>query len=283
VGVIDEPSVRTTAKKIVFRGVSKRFVPKRGGAPILAVDAVSLEIADKAFVCLVGPSGCGKSTLLNLLAGFETPDTGQVLLDGAPIPGPGPDRGMVFQENALFPWLTVLGNVCYGPQRRGLPASEYLPAARAILQQVGLRRFFESAPNELSGGMRQRVAIARALVNKPSVLLLDEPFGALDAQTRATMQELLRDVWEREHRTVLFVTHDVDEAIFMADRVVVMSRRPGRVIADIEVGLPRPREYSVLTTLEFTAIKRSVLQMVRQEALAIAAEEMNDRPPGAKG
>ena len=282
-GVINEPSVRTTAKKIVFRGVSKRFVPKRGGTPILAVDAVSLEIADKAFVCLVGPSGCGKSTLLNLLAGFETPDTGQVLLDGAPIPGPGPDRGMVFQENALFPWLTVLGNVCYGPQRRGLPASEYLPAARAILQQVGLRRFFESYPNELSGGMRQRVAIARALVNKPSVLLLDEPFGALDAQTRATMQELLRDVWEREHRTVLFVTHDVDEAIFMADRVVVMSRRPGRVIADIEVGLPRPREYSVLTTLEFTAIKRSVLQMVRQEALAIAAEEMNDRPPGAKG
>jgi NitT/TauT family transport system ATP-binding protein len=278
VGVIGEPNVRATAK-IVFKDVSKRFVPKRGGTAVLAVDEVSLEVRDKAFVCLVGPSGCGKSTLLNLLAGFEMPDTGQVLLDGAPIAGPGPDRGMVFQENALFPWLTVLGNVCYGPQRRGLSPNEYLPAAKAILQQVGLGRFLENYPNELSGGMRQRVAIARALVNKPSVLLLDEPFGALDAQTRVTMQELLRDVWEREHRTVLFVTHDVDEAIFMADRVVVMSRRPGRILADIEIGLPRPREYEVLTAPEFTAIKRSVLHLVRQEALAIAADETYDQPP----
>jgi ABC-type nitrate/sulfonate/bicarbonate transport system ATPase subunit len=279
VGVVNEPTISTKAK-IVFRDVSKRFAPKRGGAPVLAVDDVSLEVRDKAFVCLVGPSGCGKSTLLNLLAGFEMPDTGQVLLDGVPITGPGPDRGMVFQENALFPWLTVLGNVCYGPQRRGLAPGEYLPAAKAILQQVGLGRFLEGYPNELSGGMRQRVAIARALVNKPSVLLLDEPFGALDAQTRATMQELLRDVWEREHRTVLFVTHDVDEAIFMADRVVVMSRRPGRILADIEVGLPRPRAYEVLTTPEFTAIKRSVLHLVRQEALAIAADETEDAPGG---
>jgi len=279
VGVIGEPNVRATAK-IVFKDVSKRFVPKRGGTAVLAVDDVSLEVRDKAFVCLVGPSGCGKSTLLNLLAGFEIPDTGQVLLDGAPIAGPGPDRGMVFQENALFPWLTVLGNVCYGPQRRGQSPGEYLPAAKAILQQVGLGRFLENYPNELSGGMRQRVAIARALVNKPSVLLLDEPFGALDAQTRVTMQELLRDVWEREHRTVLFVTHDVDEAIFMADRVVVMSRRPGRILADIEIGLPRPREYEVLTAPEFTAIKRSVLHLVRQEALAIAADETDDQLPG---
>jgi NitT/TauT family transport system ATP-binding protein len=279
VGVIGEPNVRATAK-IVFKDVSKRFVPKRGGTAVLAVDDVSLEVRDKAFVCLVGPSGCGKSTLLNLLAGFEIPDTGQVLLDGAPIAGPGPDRGMVFQENALFPWLTVLGNVCYGPQRRGQSPNEYLPAAKAILQQVGLGRFLENYPNELSGGMRQRVAIARALVNKPSVLLLDEPFGALDAQTRVTMQELLRDVWEREHRTVLFVTHDVDEAIFMADRVVVMSRRPGRILADIEIGLPRPREYEVLTAPEFTAIKRSVLHLVRQEALAIAADETDDQLPG---
>ena len=276
-GVLNEPTaaVRT---KIVFRDVSKRFVPKRGGAPVLAVDDVTLEIRDKAFVCLVGPSGCGKSTLLNLLAGFELPDTGEVLLDGAPISAPGPDRGMVFQENALFPWLTVLGNVCYGPQRRGLSPDEYLPAAKAILQQVGLSRFLESYPNELSGGMRQRVAIARALVNKPSVLLLDEPFGALDAQTRATMQELLLEVWEKEHRTVLFVTHDVDEAIFMADRVVVMSRRPGRILVDIEVGLVRPREYEVLTTPEFMSIKRSVLHLVRQEALASASSEIDNSP-----
>ena len=274
-GVVNEPTI-TAKTKIVFRDVSKRFVPKRGGAPVLALDAVTLEIRDKAFVCLVGPSGCGKSTLLNLLAGFELPDTGQVLLDGMPIEVPGPDRGMVFQENALFPWLTVLGNVCYGPQRRGLSADEYIPMAKAILQQVGLSRFLESYPNELSGGMRQRVAIARALVNKPAVLLLDEPFGALDAQTRAVMQELLLDVWEKEHRTVLFVTHDVDEAIFMADRVVVMSRRPGRILTDIEVGLTRPRENEVLTTPEFMEIKRSVLHLVRQEALAIASSETNE-------
>ena len=168
-GVITEPTVSGTTK-IVFREVSKTFVPKRGGEPVFAVDNVTLEIQDKAFVCLVGPSGCGKSTLLNLLAGFELPDTGQVLLQGAPIRAPGPDRGMVFQENALFPWLTVMANVCYGPQRLGTPKSEYLAAADEILRQVGLRRFVESYPNELSGGMRQRVAIARALINKPEVL-----------------------------------------------------------------------------------------------------------------
>jgi NitT/TauT family transport system ATP-binding protein len=272
VGVVTEQRIAGSTK-IAFRGVSKGFDHKRGGSPVLAVDDVSLEIADKAFVCLVGPSGCGKSTLLNLLAGFEFPDAGQVLLGGVAVTAPGPDRGMVFQENALFPWLTVIGNVCYGPQRRGLRAAEYLPAARAILQQVGLSRFVDSYPDELSGGMRQRVAIARALVNKPSVLLLDEPFGALDAQTRSLMQEMLLRVWEKEHRTVLFVTHDVEEAIFMADRVVVMSRRPGRILEDISVGLPRPREYEVTTTPEFSAIKRSVLHLVRQEALAIASSE----------
>jgi len=259
--------------KIVFRKVSKTFVPKRGGEAVLALDDVTLQIQDKAFVCLVGPSGCGKSTLLNLLAGFELPDTGEVLLQEVPIRTPGPDRGMVFQENALFPWLTVMGNVCYGPQRRGIPRNEYVPAAEAILRQVGLRRFTDSYPNELSGGMRQRVAIARALVNKPQVLLLDEPFGALDAQTRALMQEMLLDVWEREHRTVVFVTHDVEEAVFMADRVVVMSRRPGRVLADIAVTLPRPRDYEVLTTSEFASIKREVLHLVREEALARARSD----------
>lgn len=271
-GIVAEPTASGTTK-IVFRGVSKTFQPKRSGKPVLAVDNVSLEIGDKAFVCLVGPSGCGKSTLLNLLAGFERADAGEVLLDGRAIQGPGPDRGMVFQENALFPWLTVLGNVCYGPQRLGVPKSKYLPAVNAILRQVGLSRFCDNYPDELSGGMRQRVAIARALVNEPKVLLLDEPFGALDAQTRALMQELLLDVWEREHRTVLFVTHDVDEAVFMADRVVVMSRRPGRVLADIAVPLARPRGYEVLTTPEFASIKRSVLELVRQEAIALVRSE----------
>ncbi len=264
---------RASVAKIVFRGVEKIFIPVRGGSPVSAVANVSLDIADKAFVCLVGPSGCGKSTLLNIVAGFEQPTDGEVLLDGAPIRTPGPDRGMVFQENALFPWLTVIGNVCYGPKQRGLPRDAYLPAARTILEQVGLKRFLDNYPNELSGGMRQRVAIARALVNEPQVRLLDEPFGALDAQTRSLMQEMLLAVWEREHRTVLFVTHDVDEAVFMADRVVVMSRRPGRVLADIAVGIPRPRTYDVLTSPEFMAIKREVLTLVRQEALAVAEME----------
>jgi ABC-type nitrate/sulfonate/bicarbonate transport system ATPase subunit len=260
------------ASKIRFRRVAKRFVSSRDGKPVEALAEVSLDIADKAFVCLVGPSGCGKSTLLNLVAGFERPSQGEVLLDGAPIRGPGPDRGMVFQENALFPWLTVLGNVCYGPQRRKLPKEQYVPLAHEILDQVGLRRFAQNYPNELSGGMRQRVAIARALINQPSVLLLDEPFGALDSQTRALMQELLLDVWERHHRTVLFVTHDVDEAVFMADRVIVMSRRPGRVLVDRAVDLPRPRSYDMLTSPGFMALKREVLALVRAEALAVINE-----------
>ena len=260
------------ASKICLRRVAKRFVSSRGGSRVEALAEVSLDIADKAFVCLVGPSGCGKSTLLNLVAGFERPSQGEVLLDGALIQGPGPDRGMVFQENALFPWLTVLGNVCYGPQRRKLAKPDYLPLAHEILEQVGLRRFTQNYPNELSGGMRQRVAIARVLINRPSVLLLDEPFGALDSQTRSLMQELLLDVWEREHRTVLFVTHDVDEAVFMADRVIVMSRRPGRILVDLAVDLPRPRRYDMLTSPAFAALKREVLSLVRTEALAVINE-----------
>jgi ABC-type nitrate/sulfonate/bicarbonate transport system ATPase subunit len=260
------------ASKITFRRVSKRFVPTRGGVRVAALADLSLDIADKAFVCLVGPSGCGKSTLLNLVAGFERPSQGDVLLDGVTVAAPGPDRGMVFQENALFPWLTVLGNVCYGPQRRKVARQDYLPLAHEILEQVGLRRFAQSYPNELSGGMRQRVAIARALINHPSVLLLDEPFGALDSQTRALMQELLLDVWEREHRTVLFVTHDVDEAVFMADRVIVMSRRPGRILVDLTVDLPRPRRYDMLMSPAFMELKREVLALVRAEALAVINE-----------
>jgi ABC-type nitrate/sulfonate/bicarbonate transport system ATPase subunit len=256
--------------KIRLQSVSMQFTAKRSGLPILAVDDVSLDIVDKSFVCLVGPSGCGKSTLLNIVAGFEQPTAGSVLLDDAAVPGPGPDRGMVFQENALFPWLTVIGNVCFGPQRRGLSPDIYLPAAREILEQVGLGRFADHFPDELSGGMRQRAAIARALINDPSVLLLDEPFGALDAQTRSLMQELLLSVWERHHRTVLFVTHDVDEAVFMADRIIVISRRPGRILKDLAITLPRPRTYDVLLTSDFMAIKRDVLRLVREEAMAVA-------------
>jgi len=188
------------------------------------------------------------------------------------VQSPAPDRGVVFQEAALFPWLTVLGNVCYGPQRRGIARAVYIPAAMAMLEQVGLARFAHSYPNELSGGMRQRTAIARALVNDPEVLLLDEPFAALDAQTRSMMQELLLSIWERHQRTVLFVTHDVEEAVFMADRVIVMSRPPGRILADVTIELPRPRSFEVVTDPAFIAYKRRVLALVRQEARAVAGE-----------
>lgn len=258
--------------KIVFDRVAKQFQLARGGPPLTALDGLSLAIEDRSFVCLVGPSGCGKSTLLNLVAGFETPSRGSVTLEGQAISAPGPDRGMVFQEAALFPWLTVMGNVCYGPQRRGIQRSIYRPAAEALLEEVGLHRFFDSYPRELSGGMRQRVAIARALVNEPKVLLLDEPFGALDAQTRSLMQELLLKIWDQRQRTVLFVTHDVDEAVFMADRVIVMSRPPGRILADVNVDLPRPRTFEILTGSKFATIKRDVLALVRQEARAVAGE-----------
>jgi ABC-type nitrate/sulfonate/bicarbonate transport system ATPase subunit len=256
--------------RIVFDQVAKQFRSARGGTLITALDGLSLAVEDRSFVCLVGPSGCGKSTLLNLLAGFETATRGSVTVDGTDVTEPGPDRGVVFQEAALFPWLTVMGNVCYGPQRLGAKAADYLSRARAMLEQVGLERFADSFPRELSGGMRQRVAIARALVNEPRILLLDEPFGALDAQTRSLMQEMLLNIWEQHQRTVLFVTHDVDEAVFMADRIIVMSRPPGRILADVTVTLPRPRSFEMLTTSEFSAHKRDVLALVRQEARAVA-------------
>jgi NitT/TauT family transport system ATP-binding protein len=270
-----------THPKIQFRNVTKQFRPRRDGVVVDAVTNLSLDIQDQEFVCIVGPSGCGKSTLLNLAAGFEQPTSGDVLLDGVPISTPSPDRGVVFQDGALFPWLSVLGNVCFGPQRRGIPKRQYLPEAYAILDQVGLRAFANSLPSELSGGMRQRVAIARALVNEPKVLLMDEPFGALDPQTRLLMQERLLSVWERDHRTVLFVTHDVDESLFLADRVIVMSRRPGRVLADLLVDLPRPRSYEMLTGAKFMDLKSAIFAHVRRESIAASdeAEAQSRRAP----
>jgi NitT/TauT family transport system ATP-binding protein/sulfonate transport system ATP-binding protein len=258
--------------KISFRNITKEFVSQAGGAPMKAIDGLSLDIAEKDFVCLIGPSGCGKSTLLNLIAGFEKATSGEVLLDGAAITGPGPDRGVVFQEGALFPWLNVLDNVCYGPRRLHVPRARYLAEAHDILEQVGLSAFTKHLPAELSGGMRQRVAIARALINRPPVLLMDEPFAALDPQTRVLMQEMLLKIWEQESRTVLFITHDVEEALFLASRVVVMSSRPGRVLRDVRADLPRPRDYSVLRDPEFVRIKADLFAMVREQTIAAAAD-----------
>ncbi len=257
--------------RLSIRGVSKTFPGVRGGAPTQALLPTSLAVADNDFITMLGPSGCGKSTLLRLVAGLETPSAGEVLLDGAPIDGPGADRGVVFQSYTLFPWLDVRRNICFGLREKGLPAAEQREISDRYIAQVGLRGFESHYPKQLSGGMQQRVAIARALANDPKILLLDEPFGALDNQTRVLMQELLLGIWESARKTVLFVTHDIDEAIFMASRVVVFSARPGRIKADVPVELPHPRHYTVKTTPAFMDLKARLTEEIRAESLAAAA------------
>lgn len=252
-----------------IRGVSRTFVS--AGSKTLALQASDLEVAENDFVTILGPSGCGKSTLLRIVAGLDHPSSGEVLLDGKRITGPGADRGMVFQSYTLFPWLTVRDNVCFGLRERGLPRAQQLEIAQSFIQKVGLGGFENHYPKQLSGGMQQRTAIARALANGPRMLLMDEPFGALDHQTRELMQELLLGIWEAEKKTVLFVTHDIDEAVFTGSRVVVMSARPGRIKLDRTVALPHPRHYSVKTTPEFMALKAELTEQVRSEVLAAQA------------
>jgi NitT/TauT family transport system ATP-binding protein len=242
---------------IQVEGVSKSYTPDA-----LALDEVSLELAENSFTCLLGPSGCGKSTLLNMIAGFIEPTTGRVLVGGREVTGAGADRGVVFQEYALFPWRTAAENVEFGPMVRGLPRAERRAAARRYLALVGLAEHEGKYPSELSGGMKQRVAIARALANHPSVLLMDEPFGALDAQTREVMQEELLRIWEQDKKTVVFVTHSISESIFLADRIVVMATRPGTVKEIVDVALPHPRDRS---GAEFVALEREVKRLVREE------------------
>ena len=245
---------------ISFASVSKTF----GGKTLVrALADVDLEVGEGEFVALLGPSGCGKSTLLNLLAGFEPLSDGVLRFDGQEITRPGPDRGVVFQEASLLPWLTVWENVVFGPKVQGVARSIYEPRARQILEVVGLEAFHDALPVQLSGGMRQRVGIARVLVMEPRALLMDEPFGALDAQTRLSMQQLLLDLWQKLKTTVLFVTHDIDEAILLADRVCVMSARPGRIIRDIPITLRRPRSIDTLTTSEFVGFKAQIMAEMR--------------------
>ena len=251
---------------LTVRGVSKRF--RSGTRETLALQATDLEVAENDFITILGPSGCGKSTLLRIVAGLETPTTGEVLLDSRRIEGPGADRGMVFQSYTLFPWLSVLDNVCFGLRERGMARDQQLHLANGFLAKVGLQGFENHFPKQLSGGMQQRTAIARALANNPRMLLMDEPFGALDHQTRELMQELLLGIWEGEQKTVLFVTHDIDEAVFMAGRVVVMSARPGRIKLDRAVSLPHPRHYSVKTSPQFTELKAELTEQVRIEVKA---------------
>ncbi|MDH7597490.1 MAG: ABC transporter ATP-binding protein [Methanothrix sp.] len=242
------------------RSVSKVF--DVDGKTMEVLRDISMSVDEGEFVCFIGPSGCGKTTLLRIIAGLEFPSSGSVLLDGAPIRGPGPERGMVFQEYSLFPWRTVLDNVAFGPEIRGVPKEERYRLAREYLKMVGLERFESRYPHELSGGMKQRVAIARALVNNPKALLMDEPFGALDAQTRNVMQSELLRIWEQERKTIIFVTHSVDEAIYLGDRIIVFSARPGRVKEIIGIDLPRPRKR---TSLEVNRIRDKILQDLRTE------------------
>jgi ABC-type nitrate/sulfonate/bicarbonate transport system ATPase subunit len=251
--------------KLSLRDISVTF-RARGGGEIAAVDRLSLDVADREIVSIVGPSGCGKSTLLRLIAGLVPPTTGEIRLDGHVVALPGADRGMVFQSYTLFPWLTVQGNVEFGPRIRGRDAAYCREVAARFIQMVGLAGFEHAYPKELSGGMMQRVAIARALANDPEVLLMDEPFGALDAQTRVFMQELLLDIWQKTPKTILFVTHDIDEALFLGDRVYVMTARPGRFRDEVRLDLPRPRTLDITMSPGFVEAKRRVLHIIREEA-----------------
>jgi ABC-type nitrate/sulfonate/bicarbonate transport system ATPase subunit len=257
--------------KLVIDNVSRIFPAVRGGTPTRALEPTNLSVADNDFVTILGPSGCGKSTLLRMVAGLDTPTTGRILLDGKAITGPGADRGMVFQSYTLFPWLTVSENISFGLRERGVSQRERNDIAKQWLEKVGLTSFANHFPKQLSGGMQQRTAIARALANDPKILLLDEPFGALDNQTRALMQELLLGIWERERKTVIFVTHDIEEAVFLASRTVVMSARPGRIKADIAVDLPHPRHYTIKTSPAFSDLKARLTEEIRVEAV-LAAE-----------
>jgi NitT/TauT family transport system ATP-binding protein len=242
------------------KNLYKRFKSPQGETE--ALRNINFKIHRREFVCVIGASGCGKSTLIRTLAGLETQSAGEVLLDGKPVQGPGRDRGMVFQGYSLFPWLTVKRNVMFGPQMSGHGFDAAERDARQWLELVGLTKFADSYPHQLSGGMRQRVAIARALVNQPRILLMDEPFGALDAQTRSKMQSHLLDIWRNIDITILFITHDLDEAIYLADRILVLKPHPGEVLEFIEVPVPRPRSAAQFSSAEFLATKRRLDELI---------------------
>jgi len=255
---------------IQAKDVSLTFRPKNR-EPVTALSALSLDVSKGEFVSIVGPSGCGKSTFLNILLGLIKPDTGVMQLNGSRITGPGQDRAMVFQEFGLLPWRTVLGNVELGLELKGVEVSVRRPRARELIEMAGLAGFESHYPHELSGGMKQRVGLARALATDPEVLLMDEPFAALDAQTRDLMQAELLQVWERTKKTVIFVTHSIEEAAYLSDRVVVMSARPGRTKTIIRINLPRPREYEMRLSAKFNEIKAEIWNALKEELMGKGA------------
>jgi NitT/TauT family transport system ATP-binding protein len=249
-------------KNLSLRNLAKTYFDPFRGTQVEAVSDVSLDVDEGDFICVVGPSGCGKSTILNMIAGFLPPSGGKVLVGGREVSGPGPDRGVVFQSFALFPWKTVLENVAFGPKMRGVGRKEREKIAREFLELAGLEHAADRYPNELSGGMQQRVGVARALANDPDVLLMDEPFASVDAQTRMTLQEELTRIWQERRPTIVFITHDVSEAVFLANRVVVLSK--GRVLEDMRIDLARPRRWDDLVESEqFKTLTGRVLHLVR--------------------
>lgn len=261
------PDAAPLAPKLSVRGVSKSYVSTRGER-IQALDDIGFDVAPGEFVCLIGPSGCGKSTLLNLVAGLERPDGGEIRINERPVTQPGPDRVVLFQEHSLFPWMTVLGNVEFALQLVGVPREERAERAMTWLRKVHLTRFAHAQPHELSGGMRQRAALARALAARPEVLLGDEPFGALDAQSREILQQELQQVWSEAGNTFVFVTHNVREAVFLADRVIVMSARPGTLLSEYRITAPRPRTFEdVLLTKVVVDVHDNLAKEVERAAL----------------
>jgi NitT/TauT family transport system ATP-binding protein len=257
------------ADKLVISGLGKTFRSERGIT--VALDGVEFTVGENEFVALVGTSGCGKSTLLSIAAGLESHDEGRITIDGEEIVSPGLDRGVVFQSYTLLPWLTALQNVEFALKAAGKSTREARDIAQSHLELVGLQGFEKAYPAELSGGMKQRVAIARALSYRPNMLLMDEPFGALDALTRHHMQELLTGIWEKHRLTVLFITHDVEEAVYLSDRVAVMTNRPGRIKTVVPIDLPRPRHYDMVASQEFQRLHRTVLDAIRSESLVAAS------------
>lgn len=259
---------RSAAGRIECRSVRKAFRDAAEGTTVVALDGLTVDIAPREFLTLLGPSGCGKSTLLNIIAGFETPDGGTVLLNGSPIERPGPDRGVVFQDYSLFPWLNIRDNVEYGLRERGMSKAQRRAISDRLLRVVGLTGFEARYPHELSGGMRQRVALVRVLAIDPQILLMDEPFAAVDAQTRTILQEELERLWMQTMKTVVFVTHSVDEAIYLSDRVVVVTACPGAVKAIVPIELPRPRDP---TSDAFNRYRRQIVQLIEVESRKVFA------------
>jgi len=250
--------------KIIVRNLSVVF---KGNKGVHAIDQLNFDIQPGEFVCFLGTTGCGKSTILNVIAGFVHPTSGEVLLDAQPITAPSSERGIVFQQHALFPWKTVLANIEFGSKIHEKKKEERRLIAKRYMDLVGLSGFENSYPSQLSGGMQQRVGIARVLANNPTVMLMDEPFGSLDAQTRVIMQELLLDIWQKFHKTIIFVTHDVDEALFLADRILILTARPAQIKKEIKVSLPRPRTYEILTSQKYVSLKKAVMELIREESL----------------